>query len=462
MRCLPVLVLALLLPALGAAEPKPKKPAAEGGIAGSGAADAAEAFARQAGQAPQPVGAVPAIIGSYVWGGRADEAYRPFFQWEFRLKAGSAISGLRLRTVALNPDRSAAATGEWKPVGALAAGAKVDISIKQNCSAFASYQVDAEWTGGSARWVAADKTTLPVSLAAIANGPYLLATAYNHDPDNKTKATVISWWLWNLGGVAASETVQTVAFMDQGGKTIASHEVKTGDVPAGSAKEHTLKLPKAPAGYTAISVSARCADTGGSVAIDPGFTDAKEVEVAAVRAEGKRLHARVRNGLDRTLARLTVTLTLTDKDGAALKAITMKPVDLGPGAQGDLVGELGDATGWAGYEMTWSVAAPAASAGSAAGADAAAPPVLAVRGLEFRQTAAVVEGGTLHLKGELSNRTGRRLNALAVTFAASGDGKASETVYEHDGLDPDDSAAVVIAVPGITAIERLDLSWTAK
>lgn len=458
MRSLIVVVLALLLPVLTAAEPKPKptKPST-GGIAGSGAADAEAAFKRQAGQAAEPAGAAPAIIGSYVWGGRADEAYRPFFQWELRLKAGSALSGLRLRTLTLNPDRTPAATGAWKTVGTLAAGAQADVGIKQNCSAFASYQVDAEWAGGSASWVAADKTTLPVPLAAIADSPYLLATAYHHDPDNRTKAAVITWWLWNLGGVAASETVQTVTFLDQDGKTVATREVATGDVPAGSAREHTLKLPKAPAGYATISVSARCADRSAATAVDGGFTDAKEVEVAKVRAEGRRLHARVRNGLDRAVPGLVVTLTLTDKDGKPVRAVPMGAVDLAAGAEADISGELGSATGWLGYEMTWTGAATAPGpAGDGSG------PVLAVEGLEFRQKAVVLDEGGLLLKGELANRTGRSLGGLVVTFAVGGQGKSAELVYRHDGLEPGDTAIVVLPTPGLASIEKLTLTWKAK
>jgi hypothetical protein len=48
-------------------------------LAGKG--DAQQAFARQATTATQPSGANPGFIGSYLWGGRADEQYRPFFQW---------------------------------------------------------------------------------------------------------------------------------------------------------------------------------------------------------------------------------------------------------------------------------------------------------------------------------------------------------------------------------------------
>ena len=464
MRCaLPFVLAALLLP-LAAAEAGGKKPAA-GGIGGSGAADAEVAFKRQAGQVPNPGGPVPAIQGAYVWGGRADEAYRPFFQWELRVKAGAALSGLRLRTVTLNPDRTAAAVGEWKLVGVLAAGGATDVSIRQNCSAFTSYQVDAEWAGGSARWVAADKISLPVSLSEVAAGPYLLATAYHHDPDNKKKAAVITWWLWNLGGESAHETVQTVAFLDPAGKTIASHEVKAGVVPPGSAKEHTLTLPKAPAGYSGISVSARCSGGAAGVAADGGFTGVKDIEVAKVRAEGKQLKARVRNGLGKALAGLVVTLTLTDKDGKAIKAVAMGAVDLAAGAEGDVVGDPGGAKNWVGYEMTWIVAAspaPSAAKSSAGDDDEASGPVLAVQGLEFRQKSAVQDGGKLYLKGELSNRTGRTLTNLVVTFTAAGQGTKAEMLYRHEGLADGDSTTVVIEAPGLSLIERLDLGWKAK
>ena len=461
MRCAPCLLLALLLVPLAAAEPK--QPAA-GGITVLGAADAEAAFARQAGQVPDPSGTAPAIQGVYVWGGRADEAYRPFFQWEFRVKAGAALGGLRLRTVTLNPDRTPAFTGEWKAVGGLAAGARTDVSIKQNCSAFTSYQVDAEWTGGSARWVAADKISLPVSLDEVAAGPYLLATAYNHDPDTKGKVAVITWWLWNLGGVAANETVQTVVFLDPNGKTVASREVKTGTVAPGSAKEHKLTLPKSPAGYSSINVSARCADSAAGVAADGGFTTAEEIEVAKVRAEGKQLKARVRNGLPKALAGLVVSLTLTDKDGKAIRTVAMGAVDLKAGAEADIAGNLGGAKGWLGYEMTWSVAAtPAPSAAKPATEDdEASGPVLAVQGLEFRQKAVIQDGGKLYLKGELSNRTGRTLTALVVTFTATGQGKTTELVYRHEALEAGDSTTVVIEAPGLASIERLDLGWKAK
>jgi len=460
---LPAILFAALLVPLAAADAGGKKPTA-GGIAGSGAADAAVAFKRQAGQVPDPSGATPAIQGAYVWGGRADEAYRPFFQWELRVKAGVALSGLRLRTVTLNPDRSAVSTSAWQTVGQLAAGAKIDVSIKQNCSAFTSYQVDAEWTGGTACWVAADKISLPVVLADLVAGPYLLATAYNHDPDATARPALITWWLWNLGGVAASETVQTVAFLDANGKTLVSHEVKTGVVPPGSAKECALTLPRSPPGYTSISVSARCADNAVGAESIGGFTTAKEIEVARVRADGKQLKARVRNGLDKAVAGLVVTLTLTDKDGKALKSVAMGAVDVAAGAEADLAGDLGGAKGWLGYEMTWSVASGPASHATkpAADEDEASGPVLAVKGLEFRQKAAVQDGGKLYLKGQLSNRTGRTLVDLVATFTAAGQGKEAELVYRHAGLEHGDCVTVVVEVPGLSAVERLDLAWKTK
>lgn len=464
MRCL---LLALLLPLalLAAADPK-TPPKGGGNIAGSGKADAEVAFKRQAGQVPAPAGANPGFLGAYVWGGRADEEYRPFFQWELRLQSGTAeLKGLRARTITLNPDRSAAFTGGWTAVGAVAAGAKKDFAIKQNCSAFSSYQVDLEWDGGKASYVASDKVNVPVCLADLVGQPFLVATAYMHDPDVKKKPWVATWHLWNLGGVAATDTVQTVSLYDQGQKVLKTVEVKTGTVKPNSALECKATLPQAPAGYVSIGVSARCADA--SVASGPaaGFTGAKELEVAHVRLDGAHLRARARNGLDRALAGVVVTITLLDAGNKPVKAIAMPALDLAAGAEGDLAAPHGGVTGFAGYEIGWSMAqstAPAAPAPAASGDEESAGPVLTVRGLEFRQKQAVAEGGSLWLKGDLANRTGRALSGLTATFVAKGGGRSTELVFRQETLADGDSAVVAIEAPGLERLETLELRWTAK
>jgi hypothetical protein len=97
-------------------------------LAGKG--DAQQAFARQATTATQPSGANPGFIGSYLWGGRADQAYRPFFQWELRLKGGSAAAPeLTCRIATLGPNKQILNQGDWKEIGRASCRERVSLHV---------------------------------------------------------------------------------------------------------------------------------------------------------------------------------------------------------------------------------------------------------------------------------------------------------------------------------------------
>jgi len=469
MRVIVVLVCALAC-ASAAETPKKESPKKEAPrTAASGSADAAAAFARQAGQAVAPTGAEPAIMGAYVWGGRADENYLPFFQWEFRLQAGSAaLSGLKIRTATLMPDRSIAKTGAWVEVGALDAGAKKDVSVRQNCPAFASYQVDCEWSGGKASYVCSDKTALPVPQSLNAERAYLISTAYDHDPDSKKKPFVVTWWLWNVGGQSATDVVQTVKFLDEGGKEVHSVEVPIKEpVKGGSAIAQTLTLKERPKGYKAVSVSARCADVVvASGPTDAGFTGAKDLEIAAIAVAAGTLTAKVRNGYDKELAGAVVTVTLQDAAGKPLAVIKL-PCGTLAAQEEKTLSTACSAKNFAGYEVGWAVENKPAGAPAATAPEAEAPPaapaassaiVLKVKGLEFTQTQSVAEGGIMYLKGELANRTGRDLIGLVATFS-TGDGA---TVYKSGLIAKDETVMIAVQIPGVTQVDKLTMGWTAK
>lgn len=455
-----VILLLLSVFALVAAEPKKEAPR----TAASGGADAAVAFGRQAGQAIAPTGPEPSIIGAYVWGGRADESYRPFFQWEFRLLAGTAaLNGLKIRTLTLMPDRSVAATGAWVEVGALAAGTKKDVSVRQNCSAFSSYQVDCEWSDGKASYVCSDKTALPVAQSLNAERAYLITTAYDHDPENAKKPFVVTWWLWNVGGQPATEVVQTVKFLDEAGKEVHSVEVPVKDPLKGNGSlVQKLTLKERPKGYKAVSVNARCADvmiaTGPA---DAGFTGAKDLEIAAIAVAGGKLSAKVRNGLGKELVGAVVTVTLQDAAGKELAVVKLPCGTLAPGEEKALSAAC-TAKGFAGYEVAWGVEDKPATATATPAATGDPVPsaviVVKVKGLEFTQTQSVAEGGTLYVKGELTNRTGRDLTSLIATFSVG----TAATVYKSDKLAKDETAVVALEMPGATTVEKLTMGWTAK
>ena len=457
-------LLICVLALVGAAE-TPKKEAPR--TAASGSVDAAAAFSRQAGQAVAPSGVEPAIIGAYVWGGRADESYRPFFQWEFRLQAGSAaLSGLKIRTISLMPDRSAANTGSWVEVGALAAGAKKDVSVRQNCPAFASYQVDCEWTGGKASYVCSDKTALPVAQSINAERAYLITTAYDHDPESTKKPFVVTWWLWNVGGQPATEVVQTVKFLDEGGKEVQSVEVTIKDpVKGGSAIAQKLTLKDRPKGYKSVSVNARCADVVvASGPADAGFTGAKDLEIAAIAVANGKLTAKVRNGYDKELVGAVVTVTLQDAAGKSLAVVKLPCGTLAMKEEKALSAAC-TAKNFAGYEIGWAVEnKPTPAANEPAPAPASGQPaatsaiVIKVKGLEFTQTQSAAEGGILYVKGELTNHTGRDLTGLVATFS-TGDGA---TVYKSEQLTKDETVMIALQIPGATHVDKLTMGWTAK
>lgn len=449
-----VLLLVSVLALLGAAErPKPKPEA--GRTAASGSADAAAAFARQAGQAPAADGPEPVIAGSYVWGGRADENYLPFFQWEFRLVAGTAaLRGLKIRTMTLLPNRTVARQGTWVEVGDLAAGATKDVSVRQNCPSFSSYQVDCEWAGGKASYVCSDKTALPVAQSRNADRPYLITTAYDHDPEKTKPPFVVTWWLWNVGGQPATEVVQTVSFLDQNGKTVHSVDVplKT-PVAGGGALEQRLSLKVRPKEYHAVSVSARCADVlVASGPAESGFTGAKELEIAGISVSGGRLSAKVRNGLDTSLVGALVTVVLQDASGKPIATIPLPCGTLAAGEEKSLSAAC-TATGFAGYEVSWTMAKPAPVPPAASG-----PVTVTVRGLTFTQTQSAVDGGTLFLKGDLINRTGQDLTGLIATFTVND----VATVYRSERLAADETVVVALEIPGATQVGVVTLQWTAQ
>jgi hypothetical protein len=273
---------------------------------------------------------------------------------------------------------------------------------------------------------------------------------------------VVTWWLWNVGGQPAAEVVQTVKFLDEGGKEVASIDVPVKDpVKAGSSQQQKLTLKERPKGYKAVSVNARCAEvmTASGPAADAGFTGAKDLEVAAIAVAGGRLTAKVRNGLGKELAGAVVTVVLQDADGKAVDTVKL-PCGTLAAAQEKALSAATSAKGFAGYEVSWAVEAkPAATTPSASGEAApAGAAVVKVKGLEFTQTQSAVDGGMLYVKGELTNRSGRDLAGLVATFTA---GEAA-TIYRCEKLGQGEMVVVALQIPGATHIEQLAMAWSAR
>ncbi len=366
------LVLVLLLLQLAASA----LPGADVGAPGAGKGspnqaakvDAQGVFAKQAAAAGSVTpGAGPRLAGSYIWSGRADENYKPFFQWELRLGGGTtALSGLSMRLTTLGPDRKPLVQGAWKPLGSLGAGASRDIDYKLNCPNFPAYQIELTWQGGKDSWIGWDKYAVPASLGELAQGSFVVTLNQNAEYSDSARTAAVTWMLWNLGAQPAHDVVQTVRFLDDKGREVAKADFKpeNGEVAAGLVKEQHFTAKKIPP-YSAISVVTKLSDAASLGTLDGGsFTGAKDVEVAKIHLEGKSLKARVRNGTGMALAGVVVSITLQNKDGKAVKQLELPVGKIAADEERDLSIDISGVPAWIGYEVGWHNDAAAATASS--------------------------------------------------------------------------------------------------
>jgi len=329
-------------------------------------ADAQGVFAKQAAAAGSvAAGPSPRIAGSYIWSGRADENYKPFFQWELRLAGGTtAVSGLSVRLTTLGADKKPLASGAWKPLGSLGAGASRDIDYKLNCPNFPAYQVELTWQGGKESFIGWDKYAVPAGLGDLATSSFVVTLNQNAEYAEAAHTAAVTWMLWNLGAQPAHEVLQTVRFLDDKGREVAKADYKpeNGEVAAGLVKEQHFVAKKIPP-YATISIVTRLSDAASLSTLDGGaFTGAKDVEVAKIHVEGKQLKARVRNGTGNALSGVVVSITLQNKDGKAVKQLELPVGKLNADEERDLSADLSGVAAWVGYEVGWHNDASAASA----------------------------------------------------------------------------------------------------
>jgi hypothetical protein len=429
----------------------------------AGKADARAAFAKQAANAPKPA-ATPQIVGEYLWSGRADDKYKPFFMFELRLRGGTApLGGTQYRVVTLDPWRKPQTTGHWVDLGTLASGAVRDLSYKLNCPTFNAFQVEISWKDGKETYLAWDKVAmLPVPLGELTGMPFLVSLNQNWEHDPAKRSAAVSYMLWNIGGQPAKDVVQTVSFKDDAGKTIHTHEFKPqkGEVPAGYVGEQKLTVPKVPP-FALIGIATKSTDLA---TLDPGsFTGAAEVEIAKVRAEGNTLKARVRNGTGSPIAGLVVTIGLTDRNGKMVKSLDLPVGDLAEGGERDLSADITAVPVWSGYEVSWRSsgdgAAPKPATPPSGGAQ---PQVLLVDGLEFTIVGTRSGKDGLHVSGTLRNRRDADLAGLVVSFTVPDGSKDGVVMTLKPGqLKTGDETAIEFTAGGVKTFTGLTFKWVS-
>lgn len=425
--------------------------------------DALTVFARQRATAAKPTGPDPAVIGAYLWGGRADIDYRPFFQWELRLMGGSApAEQVRARISTLSPTRTILVSGDWLPWPSIPAGAVVDCRYRTHCPTFSAYQLELTWSGGGETYVACDKGAIPVPLGAVKGQGFAVAVNLNHEP--AAGGMEFTWSDWNLGGRPAKQVVHTLHLFD-----LASHELKhialpaVAEIPPGSVVPGHALLAHLPAFATAGITVEESSDSSREM---PGFTNVADLEVAELHQVGDHLEGRVRNGLTRPVQEAVVTLTLTDAAGAHLGSTDIAVGTLAPGQIRPLRATITGASGWVGYETAWREAAaatpaPAPDHAAAASHPAEVPPAVSAGPLRFTPSALTRTPAGWLLAGRLRNTSPTAVGAVRVTLALQGaDGSHEEVQCVLDALDAGADQAVSFAT-SLPHIQALSLRWAA-
>ncbi|HYE07944.1 MAG TPA: hypothetical protein VEL07_20670 [Planctomycetota bacterium] len=432
-------------------------PTGAGGGADQALRDAAEIFERQAGVAVVPSGAAPGIVGAYIWSGRADQEYKPFFQWELRVRAGSeAANQVACRLTTLGPMREKLVEGHEQTIGGIAAGAAKDCSYKLNCTNFTAYQIDLAWNGGKQSYLAWDKVTLPIAIAASTGSSFLVTVNQNAERDAKNAKgpVTVTWNLWNIGGAEAKGVVQTVHFLDRDGKEVhkAEYIPDKGLVPGDSAKEHKTVLKGVPA-FATISITTRQPD---SQTLDPGaFTGAKDVEVAQVRHENNRLKARVRNGTDADIVGLVIAVTFVDANAKDLRVIDVPVGSLARGAERDIAVEVAKLpTGWASYTVGWKTADGQHSTTTGQ--------TIEVHGVAVTFDQRIMVGTRLKLSGTLTNTRDKELVNIDLTFHLTHKGRKEDLRISYPRIGKGQSVPIMLEPDELTDYDAVSLEWKAK
>ncbi|MDA3959855.1 MAG: hypothetical protein PF961_03620 [Planctomycetota bacterium] len=411
----------------------------------------------------------PGIDGFHMWRGRADRDYKPFHQWEVRLRGGKeAVSDVKFRVTVLGPDMKPLlgkrGVCHWVALGQLGAGAKKDLSYKFNCSAPTAVRAELQWAGGSGSFFTADLQALPQPEAGAADHPKLLVLQPVFEYLPKKKQAKISFFLRNEGGKAASGVVHTVILRDSKGKEVHRAEhipTKDGSVPAGFAEHIKFVLNKVPE-FHDIAVSTKSAEQDQErYELEGGeFTGANDIEVAHVRVEKGELHGVVRNGLGQAVSDLVVSLELLGEDDKVMKTVDIPVGNLADDERKMVTAEVGKMGAVMGWNVGFQFGGGEAQAPKPA-ATSALPPVL-VNGLELVVHAIAAEKGVVKLDISIANKRDEDLKGVQCELKISAtDGTVAPIVVDVGDLATGATFTGALVTEGLADVAGVAMAWSA-
>lgn len=317
--------------------------------------EAVAALARQA-EAHGPVTAGPAVVGTWIWGGRADIEYRPFFEWDLRLAAGPrALAQVRARIATLGPKQEVLREGAWAELGAFAAGEARDVPIRMNCPTFGAWRLELAWDGGTETFVSGDKQGIPIAIGDARDAALLLAVNAQAEPDKRGKGLTVTWNLWNLGGAPATGVVQTVRLRKDGKPVpLPGAEVKLSQpVPPRSSTEQRLVIAKPPA-YDSLGIEVRSATpaAGGDQVLEPPEGTGPEMAVRRLVLGGGRLTAELVNRLGRAAPAGEVTVVFSH-GGKPVAEVRLPTAPMADAATAAPSAPLPAMAAWDEYSVGW-------------------------------------------------------------------------------------------------------------
>lgn len=202
----------------------------------------------------------PYLSGIYIWGGRADRAYKPFQQWELRIQAGAkGAAGLRIQITPLDAEMNVQhlfreKAAPWQDVNGLGAEGEVILSYKLNCSKIHAYDIILKWDGGEQVYFAGNPFMLPIDKSALKHQAFLVTSNPDFSYKRSRKRAQVSFYISNLGGAAAEEVENTIVFVDQDGTEVHSviYQPNEGRIEAGYRGTQKAEFQKVPNFYNVL------------------------------------------------------------------------------------------------------------------------------------------------------------------------------------------------------------------
>ncbi|NRA38175.1 MAG: hypothetical protein HRU15_08555 [Planctomycetes bacterium] len=343
--------LSLLVSVLCASEPMESAPVIEA---------AEKRWAEHESNAYAPKHGGPFLAGSYVWGGRADRAYKAFQQWELKLKAGAqGAEGLRIQITPLDAEMKVQQLfrkkpAPWQAVNALQANGNIHVSYALNCAKIYAYDVALKWEGGEQLYFAANPFMLPIDKSALKHQAFLVTSNPDFKYKRSRKKATVTFHISNLGGKAAEEVENTIVFVDDEGKEVHSEifQPNGGTVDpgfSGPQKAEFKKIPK----FDNVTIKTRQSESLTYSWEGDEAVLAEDIMLRKLRYTEEALTGTVINGFKDEISNLVLTITFDNAGDEAFKTLDVKIAKIASGEEIQFAEKM-EAFTFTGYSMGYS------------------------------------------------------------------------------------------------------------